>query len=277
MFPKPRIDVVDLLSLDRGALLDVLAGLSPDEWHAPSPCPGWSVKDVAAHILGDDLGNLAGGRDDYADPSSPNSPSWDELVAFINRRNEDWIVAARRLSPRSLVELLEFTGPRVVDHFRSLDPLTIGPPVSWAGPHPAPRWLHIAREYTERWLHQQQIREGAGRPDLTQRRFLFPVLDTFVHALPHTYRGVAGRNGDCVRFAVTGDAGGEWTLVCRDGGWGLYEDVALPPIAQVTIDQDTAWRLFTKGTDPEPARRRARLSGDVQLAAVALQAVAIIA
>jgi uncharacterized protein (TIGR03083 family) len=32
---------------------DVLAGLSPDEWAAPvADCPGWSVKDVAGHVLG---------------------------------------------------------------------------------------------------------------------------------------------------------------------------------------------------------------------------------
>ncbi|HEX3202686.1 MAG TPA: hypothetical protein VHW42_12245 [Actinomycetes bacterium] len=37
-------------------------------------------------------------------------------------------------------------------------------PVSWVGPDPAPNWLDVAREYSERWTHQQQIRDAAEIP-----------------------------------------------------------------------------------------------------------------
>src|SRR3954452_5534249 len=30
---------------------DYLAQLTPDEWNRPSPCAGWTAKDVAAHML----------------------------------------------------------------------------------------------------------------------------------------------------------------------------------------------------------------------------------
>ncbi len=51
--------MLDLLPEERAALLDLLAGLTDDEWARPTACAGWSVKDVALHILGGDLGNLA--------------------------------------------------------------------------------------------------------------------------------------------------------------------------------------------------------------------------
>lgn len=35
----------------REALADYLAGLSADDWNRPSLCAGWTVKDVAAHML----------------------------------------------------------------------------------------------------------------------------------------------------------------------------------------------------------------------------------
>ena len=35
----------------REALGDYLAQLTPDDWNKPSLCAGWSVKDVAAHML----------------------------------------------------------------------------------------------------------------------------------------------------------------------------------------------------------------------------------
>ena len=49
------------------------------------------------------------------------------------------------------------------------------------------------------------------------------------------------------------------------------------PQAEVSIDQDVAWRLFTKGISKEEARKRATLNGDQTLAARALDMVSVIA
>lgn len=43
------------------------------------------------------------------------------------------------------------------------------------------------------------------------------------------------------------------------------------------MDQDMAWRLFTKGIEREQARGRVKLSGDQELAARVLETVSIIA
>jgi hypothetical protein len=57
----------------------------------------------------------------------------------------------------------------------------------------------------------------------------------------------------------------------------LCESVDMPPAATVTLDQETAWRLFTKGIDPATARDRASITGDVRLGEVALRTVSILA
>lgn len=36
---------------ERAALADLLSGLTEDEWSTPSVCPGWTVRDVAAHVI----------------------------------------------------------------------------------------------------------------------------------------------------------------------------------------------------------------------------------
>jgi uncharacterized protein (TIGR03083 family) len=41
---------IEALRADRAAVLAVCAGLSPDQWQAPSGCPGWSVKDLISHL-----------------------------------------------------------------------------------------------------------------------------------------------------------------------------------------------------------------------------------
>src|SRR5437667_12691762 len=85
-------------------------------------------------------------------------------------------------------DLLSFTSPQVIAHFESLDPYATGDVVSWAGSDPAPVWLDLAREYTERWHHQQHIRDAVGKPGLKEPRFFVPVLETVVRVLPVTYR-----------------------------------------------------------------------------------------
>jgi len=57
----------------------------------------------------------------------------------------------------------------------------------------------------------------------------------------------------------------------------LYTGVETPPAATTTLDQETAWRLFTKGTTRDEARERATLLGDVALAAQVLRTVSVLA
>ena len=258
------------------ALLDLLDSLTPAEWELPTACAGWSVADVARHLLADDVGMLTRRRDGYR-RTNVSIHSWEELVAFIDRQNALWVEATQRIGPRLLVDFLKLTGEQISSFFQSLDPYALGVPVDWAGPDRAPVWLDLAREYTERWHHQQHIRDAVGRPGMTEPRYLAPVLDAFVRALPRTYRDVEAADQTLVALTVAGDAGGRWFLLRGAGQWQLLLDVQREPQAELTLDQDMAWRLFTKGIDPATASARARLEGDAALGARMLEMVSIIA
>lgn len=280
MKPLDPVLVVDLFPAERDALLQLLAELSDEEWGRPTVCAGWSVKDVALHLLGDDVGRLSRNRDSFGGAAFVPQPDADfeaQLLAFINQANEAWVQATRRLSPHLLCDLLRFTGEETYRYFQSLDMFETGDTVSWAGPDPSPVWLDIAREYTERWLHQQQIRDAVGRSGLKERRTFAPVLDTFVRALPHTFRDVDAAEGAQVKLVISGDAGGEWSLVRGDRKWNLYLDADAEPTAAVVMDQETAWRLFTKGISKDEASANVRLSGDQSLGMKVLDTVSIIA
>jgi uncharacterized protein (TIGR03083 family) len=257
-------------------LVDLLSQLSAQDWERDTACADWSVKDVVLHLLGVEVGNLSRRRDGFSLPAGPIRDQAD-LLAIVNDLNTTWVQATRRLSPRLLCDLLQFTGLQACDYFKSLDPYALGGPVSWAGPDPAPVWLDLAREYTERWHHQQHIRDAVGRPGLKEPRFLAPVLDAFVRALPFTYREVEAAEGTSLVLTLSGPAGGQWTLQREAGRWTLYQGAALQPDAQVILDQDDAWRLFTKGLSPREALARASVSGDSRLGLKALDLVSIIA
>lgn len=52
-------------------LADLLGGLSPEQWQHPSLCPGWTVREVAAHVI-----------------SSPQARVLPTLGAFVRHRGD---------------------------------------------------------------------------------------------------------------------------------------------------------------------------------------------
>jgi uncharacterized protein (TIGR03083 family) len=257
-------------------LLALLSDLSTEEWENPTACEGWTVKDVALHLLGDEVGILSRKRDRFS-PATQAIQSAEELVALVNDLNATWVQATRRLSPRLLCGLLRFTGAQACETFRLLDPYALGGPVSWAGPDPAPVWLDVAREYTERWHHQQHIRDAVERPGFKEPRFFAPVLDAFARALPHTFRDVDAPDGTLVTLTLSGESGGQWHLLREAGSWNLYREVDQRPDAEVVIDEDVAWRLFTRGLDRHEAQGTVTIVGDQILALAVLDMISIIA
>lgn len=273
--------VLDLFEPERQQLLQQLAQLDEHEWYKPTICAGWTVKDIALHLLGDDIGILSRKRDKFdlqtVTGEQPNIDSWSELVAYINDLNDLWVRATRRISSHLLLSLLKFTGHETYQYFISRDPYALGESVSWAGPGSAPVWLDIAREYTERWVHQQQIRDAVDKPGLKERRFFAPILDTFVRALPRTFRGVQANNGTLIQLIISGEAGGEWYLLREEPQWILGKDATTNPDASVSIDQETAWRLFTKGISKDEALHKATVKGNQSIGVKVLETVSIIA
>jgi uncharacterized protein (TIGR03083 family) len=257
-------------------LVGLLSSLTAGDWQRPTACYQWSVKDIALHLLGGEVSILSRKRDGPL-PGGDSILSWEELVALINNLNDTWVKATRRLSTRLLCDLLKFTGTQVCEYFGTLDPFAIGGPVQWASEKPAPVWLDLAREYTERWHHQQQIRDAVGRPGLKEPRYFAPVIDAFVRALPRTYGDFHAREGTLVALTVTGSSGGRWFVLRERDGWNLHLDNEAEPTAEIVIDEETAWRLFTKGVAKDEARGRARIVGEAALALKALDMVSVIA
>lgn len=270
--PEPVL-VTDLFPQERAGLLAVLDSIRADDWHRPTVCAGWSVKDLVAHLLADDLGRLSRGRDRHVDEERGDEP----LVAFIDRRNGEWVSATRRLSATVLRALLAWSGAQTAAWFRRLDPFAMGAPVSWAGPGPAPVWLDLARELTERWHHGEQIRDAVGAPSANDPALVGPVLATFAFALPVAMSGVVAAEGAAVALAVEGPSGGTWAVVHEDGQWRLYVGDVGDPAAAVHMSADTAWRMYTRTLSGDEIQRRARLSGDATLARALLTATGIIA
>lgn len=277
--PPAPVETVHLFSGLLGELCALLQGLSPQAWLAPTACTPWTVRDVAAHLLDTDLRQLSILRDGapLLQPSKPIENHGD-LLEFLDTINSQWIVAARRFSYPVLIDLLKHAGSQVAAYYQTLEMQTELPfGVGWAGETRSAQWFHLAREYTEKWHHQQHIRDAVGRPGLLDAVYGAPALATFVRALPHTYRAVDAPPQTAIAFEMTGPAGNGWTLYREAEGWRLYAGLHPNPEAHITIDGDRAWRLFTKGISAQQARIDTTAAGDALLIEPFFSTVSILA
>jgi hypothetical protein len=181
-----------------------------------------------------------------------------------------------------LVHLLEWSGRELTDFLRTLDPL--GParfPLAWAGEDESLTWFDVAREYTEKWHHSQQLFEAVHKPSpLLGCRLYHPVLETFLRALPFTFRGLERPDGTAVRVVVEGEAGGEWWLLRQDGSWVQVATTFVLPAASVWLPQGVAWKVWTKRREVEAKVRDfpgIRMKGDADLARRVVGMVAVMA
>ena len=259
-------------------LITLLRSLSPEDWHRPTRAKLWTVKDIAAHLLDGNLRTLSMSRDGYFGVQPGAINSYQDLVGFLNQLNADWVNAAKRLSPAVITELLAVTGKPFSEHLASLDPFAKALfAVDWAGEKHSANWFHIAREYTEKWHHQQQIREAVGQPGIMERTLYYPVLDTFMQALPHTYRNTAAPTGIVVKITISGESGGHWIIKRQANGWEFIPQWNQTPETEVIIDQDNAWKLLTKGISTPEAQKLAIIYGNTALAQPVLSMVSVMA
>jgi hypothetical protein len=254
----PAVDVRGPLTAQRRRLLGLLTSLTGAQWAAPTAAPQWAVKDIALHLLDVDLSWLARDRDhDQTGIAAPGSDH-DEFVRGLAERNQRWVTGTRTLSPRLVTGLLRWSGEQLDAHLAAVD--LAGPStVYWAGD--VPLWFDLAREFTERWVHYQQIRE-AVRPaghDLSPDENLSLVLRTFIWGFPHQYQAPAP-DGTAIALEIPGIGG--WALTRTPAGWSLDEGLPPAPATRLRIDGDAAWRLLT-GARYDP--RQVQISGDAAL------------
>ena len=269
------IRVAHLFPVLERKLIELLRSLEAREWALPTVAGSWTVKQVAAHLLDTQQRQLSRL---HGEPLSaaPLIRSNADLVAFINRLNRDGVDRYTRLEASELIALMEAGSDETASYYASLDPFADALfPVSWAGDERSANWFHIAREFTERWHHQQQIRLATGRPGIMTRELYYPVLDCFMRALPFAYRDKTSAPDSLVRVNVDGDCGGRWYLHFEET-WSLVTAPRGTLVCDITMPQAIAWRIFTKGISRAEAAPQVRVDGDAELGAHFLATIAIV-
>ncbi|UOE46469.1 maleylpyruvate isomerase N-terminal domain-containing protein [Mucilaginibacter sp. SMC90] len=272
------IKTVHLFPLLDQKLIELLKSLSAEEWDRPTLAKLWTVKDIAAHLLDGNMRAIAMAHQFAGDAPSMPINSYNDLVDYLNGLNAAWVKAMRRVSPQMIIELLETTGKQYSGIMAGADLFAPAPfSVAWAGEDESVNWFHIAREYTEKFHHQQQIRDAVGKQGILTAGLFYPCIDTFMRGLPHAYRTVIANTGALIQITITGEAGGNWYLLKTTDSWALTKNSGAAPDTIVTLSPDVAWKVFTKGINPQTALDASKISGNINLGENLFNMVAVMA
>lgn len=215
------LDRENLLSTarhERDALGRTVQYTPPDRWDLESPCEGWRVRDVLAHLAASDVAAAAlvaeeeaSEVEDYRKSLEGRPISTDEWNRWaVQRRTEaspvslglEWGRAADLLLTRA-------SGVSEEDWHQK--------EVPWVAGDLRLKYLVQAR-VAEWWIHGEDIREGGRLPPRREHWPIYAVCDLAVRLIPYSL-SLAGSShpGKVVRIDLDGTGEGVW-LASTDAG-----------------------------------------------------------
>lgn len=236
--PVTRLDKSDVLSglfASWDAIDQVVAGLSDAQWSQPTTLPGWTVRDVVAHVLGtESMLQGAGTPDEDVDVSTLKHVRND-----IGMLNERWVRKLRGLTPADLSDRFRATIIKRREALSALgaakwDELTATP----AGPDSYGRFMRI--RIFDCWMHEHDIREAIDR-HAEDVELVGPdsrlALDEMAASMGFVVGKLGGApDGSRVRLALTGPLSRSINVVV-DGRARVVDDFDdLEPTATITLD-----------------------------------------
>jgi uncharacterized protein (TIGR03083 family) len=254
-------ELVDRLEEVWRSVEQLCAGLDEAEWKTETECPGWSVQDNIAHLIGIESTIMGRPAPDHTPPELPH------IKNDVGRRNEVWVDSRR---DRSGAEVLEEFHGIVEERLATLRRMTDADfgAESWTPAGPGTVRDLLPFRIFDSWAHEQDLRRALDRPGNLDTPVGGLSLDRVAGAMPFVVgKKVKPPDGTTVVFDVTGRAG-RVVSIAMDSGRGKALDAApADPTARLTMGTDTFVRLGMGRGDPDEilASGAVRLGGDDQL------------
>jgi uncharacterized protein (TIGR03083 family) len=248
-------------------VIDLAEPLSPEQWQAATPCPGWTVGDVVAHLI--DVESMVAG-----DPRPDVTIDWAEFPHITNdlgRATELGVEARRRTAQADVVSELAAMMARRSDQLADVTGEVVSP---FGNTIPVERLLGM--RVFDTWVHEQDIRIAINQPGGMESPAAHVSAQMMLGGIPKAWgKTVAPGVGSTLRVTVTGP-GIEADVAYQISDDGKAVSVA-PGEANVhcTMTWPDYFLLATGRIDPNDVELRARIetSGDPELIAQTLRAM----
>ena len=239
------------------SLADLGRTLTDEDWQRETPCPGWPVSAQYAHMIGTE--SMLLGRDNpKVDAGRPEHVRND-----IGGFNEVWVVALAGSSREEvLAQFAEVTEARK-QALAQMDEDSFSAP-SWTPVGQADYRRFMQIRVFDCWVHQQDIRDGVGRPGHESGPVAEQSVDEIVRALGFIVGKKAGAPADAsVRFVLTGPVSRTIDVAVVDGRARVVDTLDGPPTVTFEMESPVFTRLACGRLAPSAASFS--MSGDEDL------------
>jgi len=212
--PDDRNGLIDAFDHSVQSIIDLGHSCRDEDFEIQTECPGWTVKDQIAHVVGAEKSFAGMPRPQVEVPDYPHVHS--DFARFV----EVDVEARRGLSGREVVaELAEFHPQRVADLRASTADIDtviggfFGPETTFGD--------HLHRRIVDAWVHEQDLRAALDRPGNLDSASAAVFTADILAALPRIASRVAGIGaGHAVVLDVSGPvvARGGVRIITGDDG-----------------------------------------------------------
>ncbi len=259
------------IELDRARIIDGLeqiwaewtdwaTGLSDEDWATPSRCPGWTVQDNLAHIIGTERMLQGNAAPEVEFPT-------EHLKNPIAEGNERWVESMRSMSGSEVLDLFGVVSAERLGQLAAMSDEEILK-VGWSpiGEVPYLRFIHV-RVY-DSWLHLEDCREPLGQETSTGGLPAQMSVDEVATAAGYIIGKKGGApDGSRVEVNLTGPVE-SMVRVAVDGRASVVESFDDGPTCTLSMSSHD-WLALTGGRkDPVPLINEGKvtLGGDEELA-----------
>lgn len=239
-------DSVQASLFEQWAVLEqLLRTLDDQAWSTPTALPGWTVQDVAAHIVGTE--SVLDGQE------APKTPDPVLHAAHVHgpigELNERWVESMRRDSRAEIMDrwtLLLARRRRALEDMPQSEFDAEGPtPV---GPDSYGRFMRI--RVFDCWMHEHDIRDAVGRPGDEGGQRAEVAFEEIAGAIPFLVgKKAAAPDGARVRLELTGPVT-RTVDVQVDGRAAAVPELDREPDVTVTMPSGVFVRLAGGRTTP---------------------------
>ncbi|MGC8498126.1 MAG: maleylpyruvate isomerase N-terminal domain-containing protein [Acidimicrobiales bacterium] len=228
--------IIDGLDETWSSVASLLASRPEEDFDRPTPCPGWSVRDILSHLTG--FEEFLNG----APVPTFEGPFPDYVRNDVGRFNEAFVQAARSVRGDALLDRFRQAAAQSLDRLRALSDADWDR-VGWSPDGERPYHRFQETRILDGWIHLQDLRDALLEPDDDHGIGEEVVVNRFEAALPYIVGRKMGVGEEfTLQVNLVGRLGRTALVRVHDGRGEAVPSLSAPPDLEVTTPVALFWR-----------------------------------
>jgi len=229
-------NALNLVESLNAKLIELLSGLTVEQWNKNTSHQNLTVKDIAIQLLDESKQNLLLVLN--ANDVAPNSYEGFDPVEYLAELQ----IIQGQLTPF----LNDLSMLKNRDESQAVN---------------RPDFLEI---YSKNWLYQQQIRQALSATLLLGIDYYLPFLNYCMRSLPSHLANDCSENKQIISIEIVAETKMIWQLMWNKQCW-VFTENQVHVDTHIYIDQNIAWILFSGGIDIHEASQYWQVIGNQEL------------